>query len=168
MSGSAPGGGISVYTPGDDRFRIIQGTALSHDATTDPHTFGLLPAPPGACGSVRWRRGWDLSIRILGREIATLVDEPQQPGTREVLWDASGRASGVYFCRLEVTAQSGEGFTEVRCMIYIRQDRTGGAREPNALTWGGGGPSPEALNAMVVDPRGMTLVPRGPFLGCSV
>lgn len=39
----------------------------------------------------------------LGREIATLVHEVQPPGTYTIRWNASGQASGVYFCRLETT-----------------------------------------------------------------
>ncbi len=37
---------------------------------------------------------------ILGREAATLVNEVKEPGTYAVSWDASGMASGVYFCTL--------------------------------------------------------------------
>jgi hypothetical protein len=37
---------------------------------------------------------------ILGREIATLVNTQQQPGSYEVSWDASNFASGIYFYTL--------------------------------------------------------------------
>lgn len=37
---------------------------------------------------------------ILGQEIATLVDDVLNPGPHEVRWEASDRASGVYFYRL--------------------------------------------------------------------
>jgi polyhydroxybutyrate depolymerase len=39
---------------------------------------------------------------VLGREVATLVNEMKQPGTYTVQWDARGLASGVYICRLTV------------------------------------------------------------------
>jgi len=39
---------------------------------------------------------------VLGREVATLVNEVKQPGTYTVQWDASGIASGVYLYRLVV------------------------------------------------------------------
>ncbi len=38
---------------------------------------------------------------LLGREVATLVNELKQPGTYSVRWDASGMASGIYQCRLQ-------------------------------------------------------------------
>ena len=37
---------------------------------------------------------------VLGQEVATLVDTEQEPGYYTVTWDASGMASGVYFCTL--------------------------------------------------------------------
>jgi hypothetical protein len=39
---------------------------------------------------------------ILGREVATLVNEQLRPGTYEVTFSADGLASGVYFYRLQV------------------------------------------------------------------
>jgi len=39
---------------------------------------------------------------ILGREIATLVDEQQKPGIYSVKWDAVNNPSGIYFYRLVV------------------------------------------------------------------
>ena len=38
---------------------------------------------------------------VLGREVRTLVNRKQGPGTYEVRFDASGLASGVYFCRIK-------------------------------------------------------------------
>jgi hypothetical protein len=40
-------------------------------------------------------------LDVLGRDVATLVNEERQPGTYSVRWDASGYPSGVYFCRLQ-------------------------------------------------------------------
>jgi len=37
---------------------------------------------------------------LLGREVATLVDRVQDPGSHTVRWDATGAASGVYYYRL--------------------------------------------------------------------
>jgi len=39
---------------------------------------------------------------VLGREQATLLDDVMQGGTRSVMWNAEGFASGIYFVRLSV------------------------------------------------------------------
>jgi flagellar hook assembly protein FlgD len=52
---------------------------------------------------------------ILGKEIATLVNEKQSPGMYEVTWDASQYSSGIYFYKLT----AGE-FSEVKKMILIK------------------------------------------------
>jgi hypothetical protein len=44
---------------------------------------------------------------IIGKEVATLINERLQPGTYEVTWDASIFASGAYFCRLSWGEYSG-------------------------------------------------------------
>lgn len=38
---------------------------------------------------------------LLGREVATLLNEKLQPGTYEITFDGSKLASGMYFCRLK-------------------------------------------------------------------
>jgi hypothetical protein len=52
---------------------------------------------------------------VLGREIATLVNEMRPAGTYRVRWDASSLSSGVYFYRL----QAGD-FVETRKMIFAK------------------------------------------------
>jgi hypothetical protein len=52
---------------------------------------------------------------VLGREIATLVNEVKAPGSYEVTWNASGVASGVYFYRL-----SANGSAETKRMILMK------------------------------------------------
>ncbi|NOX64303.1 MAG: T9SS type A sorting domain-containing protein, partial [Chlorobi bacterium] len=52
---------------------------------------------------------------ILGREVATLVNEKQQAGSYEVQFNASNLTSGIYFYRL----QSGS-FAESRKMILMK------------------------------------------------
>jgi hypothetical protein len=52
---------------------------------------------------------------ILGREVATLVNERKSPGRYSVTWDASGQASGVYFYKLEAGH-----FTETKKLVLIR------------------------------------------------
>jgi hypothetical protein len=57
---------------------------------------------------------------ILGQSVRTLVDEPKQPGSYEVIWDGKddrGKevASGIYFCKL--TADS---YQKIRKMVLLK------------------------------------------------
>lgn len=52
---------------------------------------------------------------ILGKEIATLVNEKLQPGTYEVTWDGSQYPSGVYFYKLET-----EKFSDTKKMVLLK------------------------------------------------
>lgn len=52
---------------------------------------------------------------LLGREVATLVNEIKQAGTHNVKWDASKIASGVYFYKL-----TAGGFVETKKMVLMR------------------------------------------------
>ena len=52
---------------------------------------------------------------VLGREVATLVNENQNAGTHQVTFDATNLPSGIYFCRITAGA-----FTLGRKMILMR------------------------------------------------
>jgi hypothetical protein len=52
---------------------------------------------------------------LLGREVATLVNERKAPGSYSVSFDASGLASGVYFYRLEAG-----NFMQTKKLIVLR------------------------------------------------
>jgi hypothetical protein len=52
---------------------------------------------------------------MLGREVATLVNEVKQPGAYTVTWDASGMATGVYFYRLQAGS-----FVETKKMLILK------------------------------------------------
>jgi hypothetical protein len=52
---------------------------------------------------------------VLGNEVATLVNEPQQSGTYEVEFNADKLSSGVYYYRL----RSGS-FVETKKMILMK------------------------------------------------
>lgn len=53
---------------------------------------------------------------VLGREVATLVNERRNAGRYSARFDASGQASGVYFYRLKTS----DGLSAVRKMMFIR------------------------------------------------
>lgn len=52
---------------------------------------------------------------LLGREVATLVNETKRPGKYTVEWDASTQPSGVYYCRL----QAGSSL-ETKKLVLVR------------------------------------------------
>ena len=52
---------------------------------------------------------------VLGREVATLVNEMRSPGTYTARWDASSFPSGVYFCRL-----SAHDYVETKKMALLK------------------------------------------------
>ena len=73
-----------------------------------PERFALYqnyPNPFNPATDIRYQiadRRW-VSLKIydlLGREVATLVNEMKEPGNYSVTWDARGVSSGVYFYRL--------------------------------------------------------------------
>ncbi len=52
---------------------------------------------------------------ILGREITTLVNTQQQPGSYEIQWDASKVASGIYFYQLKT-----KDYVDTKKMILLK------------------------------------------------
>jgi hypothetical protein len=52
---------------------------------------------------------------ILGREVATLVNEKQKPGNYQVEFDCTDLTSGIYFYKLE----SGN-YSEVKKMLLLK------------------------------------------------
>jgi hypothetical protein len=52
---------------------------------------------------------------VLGREVATLVNEVKEPGTYTVQFNASSLASGVYFYRL----QAGD-FVQTKKLVLLK------------------------------------------------
>ena len=52
---------------------------------------------------------------VLGQKVATLVNEVKQPGNHEVMWDANGMSSGVYFSRFTAGR-----FVETKKLILLR------------------------------------------------
>lgn len=81
-----------------------------HDKKRLPSAFSLQQNYPNPFNpetriqySVRSRRYVIMKIfDVIGREVATLVNEMKEPGEYAVEWDASDVTSGVYFYRLQV------------------------------------------------------------------
>jgi hypothetical protein len=111
-----------------DRWRVTND--VSEYAVGVPLTFGLhqnYPNPlnpstrirfdlPAAQAGVSGSGFVSLKVYdVLGRVVATLVNEELKPGSYEVTWDASAVASGVYFYRLK----AGE-FVETKRLVLMR------------------------------------------------
>lgn len=88
-----------------------------------PASFALddgYPNPFNAASVITYRLPVTASARLvvfdmLGRPVATLVDEVKPAGSHAVTWNASGFASGIYFCRLEAGR-----FTETKKLVLLR------------------------------------------------
>jgi len=57
---------------------------------------------------------------VLGREVATLVNESLKPGSYEVEWNASNFPSGVYYYKLVVSDNTKNGLTDTKKMVLIK------------------------------------------------
>lgn len=103
-------------------------TFISVSSNTVPKSFGLFqnyPNPFNPTTTIRFDVANDMKRQtpnvklviydVLGREVATLVNEQLQPGTYVVSWDGSNYPSGVYFYKIEV-----DDFVETKKMILIK------------------------------------------------
>jgi len=52
---------------------------------------------------------------VLGRQVATLLNEEKQAGSYRVTWDASVLPSGIYFCRMRTSS-----YSETRKMMLTK------------------------------------------------
>lgn len=128
--------GISIFpTPRSDPSECIwyyQRVAMA----AEPAIVGVGDNPPAGAGqfylhqnypnpfnpatTIRYRvaRTANVTLKIYdltGREVAVLVNGPRSAGEHEVVFDAGGLASGIYFYRL-----SAGGFSQVRKMMLLR------------------------------------------------
>ena len=121
---------------GNFQFRVTNTNGITQTGNNVPGKFELYqnyPNPfnpatkikfdiPNTVGAARLRNGQAYMrpvqmkvYDILGREVATLVNENLQPGTYSVDWNASNFSSGIYFYRIGT-----EGFVDVKRMILIK------------------------------------------------
>ena len=95
-----------------------------------PQTTALLqnypnPFNPGTAISYQLSAVSVVKLRVfdvLGRELGTIVNELQKPGSYIARWDASGLPSGVYYYQLEAVPQgdASERFVDVKKMLLLR------------------------------------------------
>jgi formylglycine-generating enzyme required for sulfatase activity len=107
-------------------FRCAQGSQVStavKDETKMTQTFVLAqnyPNPFNPSTTIRYVLPNSAKVRLmiydlLGREIATLVNEEQSAGWKEVEWNGSAFSSGIYFYRIQAGT-----FSEVKKMMLIK------------------------------------------------
>jgi len=98
-------------------------TSVSNNASGIPDKFALnqnYPNPfnPSTSFTYEISKAGVVSVKIydlLGREVATLVNEFKQAGSYSATWNAANFGSGVYFCKM----QSGS-FGETRKMMLMK------------------------------------------------
>jgi hypothetical protein len=102
------GGQVLILISGDEvsiPVFLTTGDYLSAVNSQIPNDFKLFPTYPNPFNpttTLRYNLPEDGLVNItiydmMGREVQTLVDDKQVSGEQEVVWDASGFASGVYF-----------------------------------------------------------------------
>jgi len=92
-------------------------------SSTAPKTFLLeqnYPNPFNPSTTIRYQLPVASEVKlevydVLGRKIATLVNERQSAGSYQVVWNASGLSSGTYFYRLQAGT-----FVETKKMIMVK------------------------------------------------
>jgi aminopeptidase N len=106
---------------------FIPGTPLSFSLQQNyPNPFNTSSTigyvVPGIVTRIAAPAGVKLTVYdLLGRKVATLVDEQEPPGEYFTRFDGTGRASGVYFYRLEIQSGGGGGSTTaVRKMVLVK------------------------------------------------
>ena len=111
-------------------------SAVSEEESAIPATYSLSqnypnPFNPETAFSYQLSAVSNVKLRVydlLGRVVATIVDEMLPAGVHRATWDASGFPSGVYFLRMEAgpstpsgnTGQAGSGFRAMRKLVLVR------------------------------------------------
>jgi len=98
--------GVGVLQQTHDLMKLLD---EEKEAAALPETFTILrtyPNPFNSMTNIRFNLKEESRIKLTihdlqGREVAALYKDVKTAGVHNVLWDASGQASGVYFCRLE-------------------------------------------------------------------
>ena len=105
------GAATSITAAGAGHGAVPQGVRLD----------GTYPNPFNPAATIRFTlsapQQVTLSIHALNGQLAEILfSGPRSAGSHSVRWDASGRASGVYLCRLEGEEQ----VSQVRKMVLVR------------------------------------------------
>jgi hypothetical protein len=97
-----------------DRFNLEQNYPNPFNPTTNIQ-FSIASAQSGSASGGNRQLTIVKVYDVLGREVATLVNEVKEPGTYTVKFDGSNLASGVYFYRLLAGT-----YVETRKLLLLR------------------------------------------------
>ncbi len=128
-----PGGSL----PPGARIRIVPGAELPPPPPDQPTAERALPShyqleapypnPFNPSTTIRYDLPVVSRVRltiynVLGEVANVLVDATEEPGYKQVVWEASSMAGGIYFCRLEATDGRGGGFhfVQVRKVVLVK------------------------------------------------
>ncbi len=127
--------GISIFGsdgPWSEEWVFTTGTATDAETFTElPLSFALgdnYPNPFNPSTNIHYElpEVAHVTLRVfdvIGREVAVLVSEEQQPGHHQVVFDSGRMASGVYLYRLEAVSLTGSGagrFIQTKKMILVK------------------------------------------------
>ena len=103
---------------------------VENDESNIPKVFGLdqnYPNPFNPSTSIEYQVPVSSFVELkvfdlLGREVATLVNEEKNPGNYETTFDGSKLASGVYFYRIKAnpSAGSGQSFVQTKKLLLMK------------------------------------------------
>ena len=98
-------------------------TSFAQKGSTIPVKYELYqnyPNPFNPSTTIKYDLPKESSVKlvvydILGREVATLVNEIKKAGSHQVIWNANLYASGLYFCRLLT-----EGYNSTKKLLLMK------------------------------------------------
>jgi hypothetical protein len=119
----APSGRAAVNT---EESYAEKGGVSGGDAPRSYALAGNYPNPFNPATTFRYELPSPGEVRLsvynmLGEEVARIVDERQEAGRYEAVWDAGGAASGVYMAAMRVTTSGGAlVFSAARKVMLVR------------------------------------------------
>jgi len=114
----AYGGGDSAQVDIDD---------LIINLPERPYLHHNYPNPFNASTTIKYELPYQSSVtidiyNILGRKVETLIQGKQPAGYHQVVWDASGVASGIYLCRMSIKIPEGkaDNFQQSQKLVLLK------------------------------------------------
>ena len=111
-----------------DELSFGPATGVEESFSVIPATFSLsqnYPNPFNPSTKISYQLPTDGMVRlevfnILGKTVATLVNEEKPAGKFTVTFDGSAFTSGIYFCRINAISQNGKSFSQTNKMILVK------------------------------------------------